>query len=90
MEKFNLKLVSPEGIQFENSVWQLSARNTYGWFGIRAHHLNFLTSIVPCKMEIAVTPEMRLHFMIHSGILDFQHSGTCTIISEEKIERVQT
>ncbi len=81
METFKCKLITPEGVLFDDSIWQVSACNLAGWFGIRAHHANFYTTLNACKLEIVVTDENRKHFLIVDGFLEFQQNS-CTILCE--------
>lgn len=87
MEVFQIKLVSPEGVVFENTIWQLTACNTEGWFSIRAHHADFFTSLKSCTVELASTPEKRQRYEITGGFLEFQHNGGCTLLCEDNVKK---
>lgn len=88
MEVFQIKLVSPEGVIFDDSIWQISACNSAGSFAIRAHHADFFTSLNPCILELARIPENRERYRITSGFLEFQ-CNVCTVICEDIITKVE-
>ena len=45
MKPFSLKIVTPDGVQFEGSAEQLTVRTTDGDVGILAGHINFVAAL---------------------------------------------
>jgi F0F1-type ATP synthase epsilon subunit len=85
LETFTLLLVTPAGQVYHAPVWQVTARNTVGFFSIRAHHCNFESSVEPGKVELALTPELRRDFMVQRGALRM-NANECVVICESAEE----
>ena len=47
MSTFRLKISSPDGALFEGDIVQLSLRGVEGELAVMAHHIPFITSVVP-------------------------------------------
>ena len=45
MSGFSLKIVAPDGIQFEGTAQQLNVRTTTGDIAIRARHINYVAPL---------------------------------------------
>lgn len=52
MAKLNLKIVTPEGISFEDEVDQVIATTADGEIGILPHHANLVTQIVAGQLLV--------------------------------------
>ncbi len=85
MTTFPFKLITPEGVAIDASLWQISASNSMGSFAIRAQHVDFFTSLKPGELVLAYTPEKRESIQIESGFLEFKKDCGCTVICEKKL-----
>ena len=47
MSTFRLKISSPDGAIFEGNIVQISLRGVEGELAVMAHHVPFITSVVP-------------------------------------------
>jgi F0F1-type ATP synthase epsilon subunit len=85
MTTFPFKLITPEGVTIDTSLWQISATNAVGRFAIRAQHIDFFTSLKPGELVLAYSPDKREHIQIESGFLEFKKECGCTVICEKKL-----
>lgn len=86
MKTFPFKLITPEGVAIDASLWQISAYNSMGSFAIRAQHIDFFTSLKPGELVLAYSPDKRESFQIESGFLEFKGDCGCTVICEKKLK----
>mgnify|MGYP000859690993 FL=1 len=86
MKKFPFKLITPEGVAIDTSLWQVSASNSLGSFAIRAQHIDFFTSLKPGDLVLAYSPDNRENIRIESGFLEFKRDCGCTVICEKKLK----
>ena len=49
-KSFQFKIVTPHNVVFEDSVSHIQAPGTTGYFGIKTHHLPYLTSLATGKI----------------------------------------
>jgi len=47
MSTFHLRISSPDGAIFEGDIVQISLRGVAGELAVMAHHIPFITSVVP-------------------------------------------
>lgn len=80
MKIFLCKLVTPEKVQFEASVWQVSIRNSESSFAMRANHADLLFTAESGILEIATTETSRQKWELSDSILEFRNNE-CSIIS---------
>lgn len=76
MAEFNLKIVSPDGIFFDGSAWQISLRSIDGDVAIMAGHIPYLTAvgIGECRVYAKENSEPRLAACC-GGLLNVTHDG---------------
>ena len=76
MNLFPLKITSPDGDMFSESVQKISVRGTEGELAILAGHIPFVTYVVPCKAKITLENGDEKSAKIEGGTLS---------VSEEKV-----
>lgn len=79
MKTFACKLITPEKVQFENSVWQVSIKNKINSFALRANHADLLFTAESGTLEIASTETSRQQWQISDSILEFKEN-VCSIM----------
>lgn len=84
MKTFSFKLITPEGVAIDTSLWQISAANVKGRFAIRAQHIDFFTSLKAGELVLAYSPDKQESIQIESGFLEFK-KDSCTVICEKKL-----
>lgn len=82
MNTFSCKLVTPEKVSFEGSVWQASIKAGFNNFAIRARHTNLLFTAETGTIEIALTPENRQKWKVSELIVEFV-ANHCSIMCLE-------
>lgn len=85
MKTFPFKLITPEGVAIDASLWQVSASNSLGSFAIRAQHIDFFTSLRSGELILAYSPDNRERIQIGPGFLEFKRDGGCTVVCEKKL-----
>ncbi len=85
MKNFHFKLVTPDGVMVDASLWQISASNSLGCFAIRAQHAEIFTSLNPGELILAYSPDKRESIQIGPGFLEFKPECGCTVICEKKL-----
>jgi F0F1-type ATP synthase epsilon subunit len=83
MKTFPFRLITPEGVVIDTSLWQISATNSLGRFAIRAQHIDFLTSLMPGELILAYSPDNRKPIQIGPGFLEFKRDSGCTVVCEK-------
>ena len=83
MKKFPFKLITPEGVAIDTSLWQVSASNSMGRFAIRAQHIDFFTTLNPGSF--LAYSLINGNIQIESGFLEFKRDCGCTVICEKKL-----
>jgi F0F1-type ATP synthase epsilon subunit len=82
MNTFSCKLVTPEKVSFEGSVWQVSTKAGMSNFALRARHANLLFTSEKGTIEIALTPENRQKWKVSDFIVEFA-ANHCSIMCQE-------
>jgi F0F1-type ATP synthase epsilon subunit len=80
MKTFECKLVTPEKILFQASVWQVSIKNSKNSFAMRANHADLLFTTESGILEIATTETSRQKWDVSDSVLEFSNNE-CSIIS---------
>lgn len=70
MSTFLLKISSPEGDLFSESVCAVFLRGTEGELAVMAGHIPFVTSIVPCTCKIELQDGTTKTAKTNGGILN--------------------
>lgn len=81
MKTFSCTVVAPTANLFSGNAWQVIVEGVSGKFGMRAGHASLVCSLTKSRIEVALTPEERVHFAIRGGLLEFTND-CCTIIVE--------
>src|SRR5690348_17616188 len=92
---FALKVVTPTGIVFEGEAEEVTAENPIGQFGVLPEHINFITSLVPCILEIRLAGGEKLYYVVSGGLAEVK-DGAMTVLADSaeepgtiKIEEVE-
>ena len=78
MKPFSLKIVTPDGVQFEGTAEQLTVRTTDGDVGILAGHINFVAALG--MGEAVVVTEGRKRYGACIGGMVSVVDGTVTLL----------
>lgn len=82
MRTFDVQIVTPEEVVYSGEAVHLSARNSEGSFGMKAHHAPMMTILV--EGEVSFTKgdgESTETFRIPGGSLEFSENR-CTILAD--------
>lgn len=78
MTGFPLKIVTPDGVQFDGTAQQVTVRTTTGDVSILARHINFVASLGMGQATVLVDGEKRYAACI-GGMLSV-HDGAVTLV----------
>ena len=78
MTGFPLKIVTPDGLQFDGTAQQLTVRTTTGDVSILARHINFVAPLGMGQATVLVDGEKRYAACI-GGMLSV-HDGVVTLV----------
>jgi F-type H+-transporting ATPase subunit epsilon len=84
-ETFPLQLVTPTGVAFHGDVEEVTAWNPIGQFGVLAEHINFITSLVPGIVEIALPGGAMRYYVVAGGLAEVK-DGKMTILADSAEE----
>jgi F-type H+-transporting ATPase subunit epsilon len=82
---FPLQLVTPTGVVYQGEAAQVMAANPLGEFGVLAEHVNFITSLVPCVLEIRLADGTAHHYVIAGGLAEVK-DGAMTVLADSAEE----
>lgn len=69
MNTFSLVISSPDGNRFDGEATGLYLRGSEGDLAVLAHHIPFITSVVPCDCKITTPDEEEKTGHTDGGIL---------------------
>jgi len=75
MATFNLSVVTPDGIAFDDNAESLVAPGMNGYFGILANHAPMIAAVVPGEFKI--TTDHDQYFAVGSGVLEVNANTVC-------------
>ena len=70
MATYQLTIVTPEKIIFDQKVISVTAPGSIGYLGILANHAPIMTGLVPGKLSIRTQDDKKLVFAIDGGFLE--------------------
>jgi F-type H+-transporting ATPase subunit epsilon len=79
---FKVSLVTPTGVVFEGEAEMVIAAGPLGEFGVLADHVNFVTSLVPCLLEIRKSGGDAERWVISGGIAEVK-DGVMTVLAND-------
>ncbi len=71
---FNLKVITPDGIKFNDDVVCIEATTAKGRIGIYAHHVNLIATLKSSIIGIRTKANHRDEYVITSGHLFFENN----------------
>lgn len=78
---FHLKVDTPNGVLFEDDIYEISLRTPDGVVGILADHQPIIGSILPSVCKIVSTKDKAVHVLINTGV--FKMDGkTINVITD--------
>jgi F-type H+-transporting ATPase subunit epsilon len=79
---FKVSLVTPTGVVFEGDAEMVIAWGPLGEFGVLADHVNLVTSLVPCVLEIRTGDGDPQRWIISGGIAEVK-DGVMTVLAND-------
>lgn len=79
MNTFNLKVISPDGIKFNQEVVSFETTTARGRIGIYANHVNLIASLKPNIFKIKLKNNKVEEYIINSGYLFFENNSAKVI-----------
>ena len=81
MRSFNARIITPEGVAFDEPVTALTAPGAGGRFGVLAGHAAMLAAV--CCGFLGVTQnEVTRFFAIDGGVLDVRKDGVHVMVGQ--------
>lgn len=77
---FPFRLITPTGVLFEGEVEAVTATNPIGEFGVLPQHVDYITSLIPCVLTIALGGGRYEHFVISGGLAEVR-GGAMTVLA---------
>jgi F-type H+-transporting ATPase subunit epsilon len=77
---FALQLVTPTGVVFEGEVEEVTVTGPLGQFGVLAEHINFISSLVPCALEVKRSGGAVQTWVVSGGIAEVK-DGAMTVLA---------
>ena len=81
-ESFPFKLITPTGVLMDQPVEEVIAQSSLGQFGVLAHHIDFITSLIPCVLRVKTDGDREAGYVVMGGLAAFQ-SGEMTVLAPE-------
>ena len=81
MKTYKIKIISPERHLYTGEIGHLMVKNSIGYFGIKAHHAPFVTTLVESDLQITTEDGEKEIFSVSGGCLEFIGSE-CTILTD--------
>jgi F-type H+-transporting ATPase subunit epsilon len=81
-QTFKVSLVTPTGVVFEGEAEMVVAAGPLGEFGVLADHVNLVTSLVPCLLEIRKSGGDAERWIISGGIAEVK-DGEMTVLAND-------
>lgn len=82
MMAFPLEIITPEGKLFSGECLQVDVPGSEGRMGILAHHMNFVSSLMPGLVEIYLKDNSHQKLVVADGIIEI-NSGKCVLLVEQ-------
>jgi F-type H+-transporting ATPase subunit epsilon len=79
---FKVSLVTPTGVVFEGEAEMVIAAGALGEFGVMADHVNFVTSLFPCLLEVRTSAGEPQRWIISGGIAEVK-DGEMTVLAND-------
>jgi F-type H+-transporting ATPase subunit epsilon len=79
---FKVSVVTPTGVLFEGDAEMVIAVGALGEFGVLADHVNFVTSLAPCVLEIRTSAGEPQRWIISGGIAEVK-DGEMTVLAND-------
>ncbi len=74
MSSFNLKVITPEGIKYNDQVVSIETTTVRGRIGIYANHTNLIASLKPNIFVIKEKNNKHVKYVVTSGYLFFENN----------------
>ncbi len=79
---FNLKVITPDGIKFNDDAVSIEATTAKGRIGIYAHHVNLIATLRSSIIAIKSKNNQREEYVITSGHLFFENNEAKVITNK--------
>ncbi len=79
-DAFQLRLVTPTGVIFDGPVVEVSATGPRGEIGVLANHINLVTSLTPCLVQIKPESGGAETWIISGGLAEVK-DGAMTLLA---------
>ncbi len=66
-ESFQFKLITPTGVLMDAPVEEVIAHSSLGEFGVLAHHIDFITSLIPGVLRVK-TGDREADYIVMGGL----------------------
>jgi F-type H+-transporting ATPase subunit epsilon len=80
-EIFQFRLVTPTGVVFDGAVEEVTATNLRGEFGVLADHINFISSLVPCLLQVNTADGAKETWVLSGGLAEVK-DGAMTVLAD--------
>ena len=86
---FNLKIVTPEGVLFQDKVTLLKVNTPKGYTEILSRHMSYITPVVKGNVELVYDDKnkTRITYQASNGLLYVEKEKT-TLLLEDKVIKV--
>ncbi len=74
MSSFNLRIITPEGVQFDQPINSLETTTFKGRIGIYANHVNLIALLKPNVLVLKVKNNQKEEYIVTSGSLFFENN----------------
>lgn len=85
---FHLKIVTPEGVAYEDDVYQITVQTTSGEITILPEHIHLISIVKAGEMRIKDAEGMH-PYALTGGILEVRKKGYSVIILADTAERAE-
>jgi len=81
-ESFQFKLITPTGVLMDAPIEQVIAHSSRGEFGVLAHHIDFITSLIPGLLRVKTGADREADYVVMGGLAAVR-AGTMTVLASE-------
>lgn len=86
MSTFNLKIITPNGIKFNQEVSSIETSTVKGRIGLYANHVNLIGQLVPNVINLKLKNGQKESYIITKGYLFFENN-IAKIITNQLYEK---
>ncbi len=81
-ESFQFKLITPTGVLMDAPVEGVIAHSSLGEFGVLAHHIDFITSLIPGVLRVKTGADREADYVVMGGLAAVR-AGAMTVLASE-------